>query len=918
MPDALLSTKLHVPHPQRELVLRSRLIERLDAGIRAGCKLTLVSAPAGYGKTTLVGDWIVRSEMPTAWFSIDASDNDPARFLTYLIAALQRVDERIGVDIQAVLNESQSPPGEMLLTRLVGEIEAAAEDPSRGFVLVLDDYHLIAAQSVHHILNFLLDHLPPAVHLVIAGRTDPPLPVSRLRVRGRVTEVRTAELRFTAEEAAAFLNRVMGLDLSPADVATLDARTEGWIASLQLAALSMQGRQDKQAFIAAFSGSHRHVIDYLVDEVMSRQSETVQAFLRWSSILERFCASLCDAVLDIETSREILRQLEDENLFLIPLDDERRWYRYHHLFANFLQRRLRERESRRIPELHRRASQWYEAEGAMDDAIEHALAAGEVERAAFLMEQIAASAVVRNDPNGLLRWVNQLPPNLCQSYPMLCVWHAWAVLFVGQLDAVEPLLQIAESHRARAPQIPIPGYAATVRAYLANQVGDLVKAIDLCKQALEQMADADPGENTLIHQGAAVIWLGVNYRHLGDLDRARQYFDQATALNQQAGNIYGALASEVQLGDMAMVQGQLHQAVEHYRRGLQMAQQWSGREGKSQRTVVAARGLHLGLGTVLYQWNDLAGAAPHIGRAIELDELGGAWERMYSYRMLAYLRQAEAEYEAAYDLLRRASAIQDTLSVRQLNIATEPGLEQLRILLAGSRPEMAHLLTDVARRIDSQGLRASDEIEFSSPTGYRHESDYSDLARALVALGRAGEAMPLLERLLEAARSMGRQGDAIRYLTLLALSCHALGEPSAALAHLDQALTLAESEGYVRLFVDEGEPMAELLQAFSRQPSTVSPAYIEKLLATFGTVAHPLSREAVVDRAKRLSLIDALSDRELEVLRLMATGARYKEIAEQLVISLNTVRHHIRNIYGKLGVHRRRQAIARARELDLL
>jgi LuxR family maltose regulon positive regulatory protein len=537
------------------------------------------------------------------------------------------------------------------------------------------------------------------------------------------------------------------------------------------------------------------------------------------------------------------------------------------------------------------------------------------------MEQIAASAVVRNDPNGLLRWVNQLPPNLCQSYPMLCVWHAWAVLFVGQLDAVEPLLQIAESHRARAPQIPIPGYAATVRAYLANQVGDLVKAIDLCKQALEQMADADPGENTLIHQGAAVIWLGVNYRHLGDLDRARQYFDQATALNQQAGNIYGALASEVQLGDMAMVQGQLHQAVEHYRRGLQMAQQWSGREGKSQRTVVAARGLHLGLGAVLYQWNDLAGAAPHIGRAIELDELGGAWERMYSYRMLAYLRQAEAEYEAAYDLLRRASAIQDTLSIRQSNIATEPGLEQLRILLAGSRPEMAHLLTDVARRIDSQGLRASDEIEFSSPTGYRHESDYSDLARALVALGRAGEAMPLLERLLEAAQSMGRQGDAIRYLGLQALAFHSLGDISSALASIGQALTLAEPEGYVRLFVDEGEPMAQLLREAALR--RIAPDYVAELTTAFGEPTKDRRRMTETTPSSLVSrpsapLAEPLSDRELEVLRLIAAGLKYKEVAERLVISLNTVRHHTRNVYSRLNVNSRAQAIAKAKELNLL
>jgi LuxR family maltose regulon positive regulatory protein len=935
MPDVLLSTKLHVPRPQRELVHRPRLIDRLDAGSRD--KLTLVSAPAGYGKTTLVSDWVARSHVPVAWLSLDASDNDPVRFATYLIAALQRIDERVGVDIQAALAGSQTPPGEALLTRLVSEIEATAGDPARGFVLVLDDYHLITAQPVHDILNFTIAHLPTAMHLLIAGRTDPPLPISRLRVHGELTEIRTAELRFSTEEVAAFLNNLMGLGLSPADVTALEARTEGWIASLQLAALSMQARQDRHAFVSAFSGSHRYVIDYLVDEVMSRQPESIQAFLRRTSILDRFCAPLCDAVylapgeipsgsfetavIETETSHEVLRQLEDDNLFLIPLDDERRWYRYHHLFANFLGQRLREKEPQRIPELHRRASQWFEDERSIDDAIRHALAAGDLERATCLVDQIAASLIVRRNPNALLKWVDRLPPDLCQGYPMLCVWHAWALLFVGQLDAVEPVLRVAEAHRDRVPHLPILGYAIAIRAYVANQVGDLAKAIDLSQQALEQMADAPPGKDTLIHRGAAAIWLGVNYRHVGDLGKARQLFIEAISLNQKAGSIYGVLSSEAQLADMAMVQGHLHQAAEYYGRGLQKAQEWSGQEGKGGRAVLASSALYLGLGTVLYQWNDLTGAAPHLQRAVELGELGGAWERMYGYRMLAYLKQAQGEYEAAYDLLRRACAIQDTLSVRQSNIATEPGLEQLRILLARSRPEMTHLLTDVARRIDSQGLRASDEIEFGSPTGYRHESDYSNLARALVALGRAGETMPLLERLLEAAQSMGRQGDAIRYLGLQALAFHSLGDISSALASLGQALTLAEPEGYVRLFVDEGEPMAQLLREAALRG--IAPDYVAELRTAFGEPTKDRRRRTETTPWSLVSrpsapMAEPLSDRELEVLRLMAAGLKYKEVAERLVISLNTVRHHTRNIYSRLNVNSRAQAISKAKELNLL
>jgi LuxR family maltose regulon positive regulatory protein len=537
-----------------------------------------------------------------------------------------------------------------------------------------------------------------------------------------------------------------------------------------------------------------------------------------------------------------------------------------------------------------------------------------MDRAARLVDRIAASLVVHRSPNALLKWIDQLPADLWQSYPMLCIWHAWALLFIGQLDAVEPVLQIAEGHRDRVPHLPIPGYATTVRAYLANQRGDLSGAIDLSEQALEQIADAPSEKDTLIFQGAAVIWLGVNYRHLGDLNRARQLFDQATSLNIEAGSIYAALATKAQLGDMALVQGQLHQAVEHYRRGLQMAQEWADREGKGSGAVLAASELHFCLGTVLYQWNDLAGAAPHVQRAVELGELGGAWERMYSYRLLAYLKQAEGEYEASYNLLQRACAIRDTLSVRQLNIATEPGLEQLRILLSRAQPEMAHLLFDVAERIDASGWRADDDVDFGSPEDYAHESEYSDLARALIALDRAGEAMGLLERLLEAAQSMGRQGDAIRYLVLQALAFHALGDISSALASVGQALTLAEPEGYVRLFVDEGEPMAELLQAFRRQPSTANQAYIDKLLAAFGAAEQ--DKTSTVRRPS--PIVDPLSDRELEVLRLMAAGLKYKEVAAQLVISLNTVRHHTKNIYGKLGVNSRAQAIAKAKELNLL
>jgi LuxR family maltose regulon positive regulatory protein len=891
-------------------------MECLDNALRG--KLTIVSAPAGYGKTTALTSWIDYSQIQTAWLSIDEADNELDRFLFYIIAALQRVFEGIGIDVQAVLSESQTAPIETLLTRLVNEVETVmGEEGCRSqLVLVLDDYHLITTQPVHDALNFLLAHLPTSMHLVVAGRSDPPVPISRLRVQGEVLEIRTTDLRFTKNEAAAFLNDLMEFDLSIQEIAALETRTEGWIASLQLAALSMQGRGDRQAFVADFSGSHRYVIDYLIDEVMSRQPEDLQAFLCQTSILDRFSAPLCDAALEITTSRQILGKLEGANLFLIPLDDERHWYRYHHLFANFLGQRLFEADPEHIPELHRRASQWYEDEGLVDEAIQHALAAGDLKNATRLVDQIAADLVVRRESNRLLKLIDQLPPKLWQDYSMLCIWHAWALLFTGQLEYVESVLKIAESNQSKLPGIPIPGYVTTVRAYLANQRGDFIKAIALTEKAIEQMSDAVPDRVTLIFRGAAIIWLGVNHRNLGDLDKASRYFEEAFSINNEAKNYYGALASLEQSADLAMIRGHLKQAVEICQQGLQLAQRWADEGGRNQGAMLVASGPHLELGIVLYQWNDLASAAPHIQRAVELLELGEIWGRIFSYRMLAYLNQAEGDYEAAYDLLKKTIAIRDNISVQQSNVTTSPSLEQLGIMLSRAHPEMAHLLKDIAQRVESQGIQPDDEVDFSSPAGYRQESEYEDLARVLIALDRAGETLPLLERLLEAARSMGRHGDEIRYLILRTLAFHAQGDNISAMSSLNLALVQAKPEGYVRIFVDEGEPMAALLaKAVSQERD---PNYAAELLAAFpDEVRHALDFDTELLFTPQ-PLVEPLSEREIEVLRLMADGLKYKEIADKLVISVNTVRHHTRNIYGKLDVNSRAQSVARARDLGLL
>ena len=911
MATGLLASKLYFPSHRLDLVPRPHLLEKLEAGLNG--KLTLVSAPAGFGKTTVVSEWLRDCGHPAAWLSLDKNDNDLPRFLIYLVAALQRIDPEIGADVQAALEGSLSPNFEILLTRLISEIERL---PDKS-IIVLDDYHLIHSKHVHDAINFLIEYLPPTIHLVITGRADPPLPISRLRVQGEVNEVRTAQLRFTKKEVATFLNHRMGFDLSSDGIAALEARTEGWIASLKLAALSMQGREDWPEFIAKFSGSNRYVIDYLVDEVMARQPEEVQTFLRRTSILERFCAPLCKYVVGSASDDiDILDYLSRSNLFLIPLDDHREWYRYHHLFADFLRQRLRETEPDKIPELHRLASQWCKNKELVDEAIKHALAAGDLESAIRLVDQVAVDLVVRRESNKLLKLMDLLPPDRCQDYPVLCFWHAWALVFLGQLEAVEPILQNVETNQSKAPAAPIPGYVSTVRAYLANLEGDLLKSINLTEQALEEMSEASPDRITHIVQGAAVIWLGVNHRLLGNLDRAGQLFMEAARLNQKAGNYYAALSSFEQLAKLAVVRGQLAQALDLYQSGLKVAQNWMDTGSKPQGTLIAAAGLQLGLGTVLYQLNDLVGAATHIQRSAELLELGELWGRMDSYRMLAYLRQAKGEFETSAELLSKACAIEDTLIVRRSNTSDLPSLTKLGILLSRLRPEMSHLLIRSSRRVENLGVHANDEVDFSSPAGYPRELIYSDLARLLIVLDRSAEALPLLTRLLEAAITMERHGDEIRYLVMIALAHHALGNTQTASDSLSQALTLAEPQGYVRLFVDEGQPMAELLLLAISQ--NIAPDYASKLLAAFPKDIQCAVQDDEELTVNKQSLIEPLSAREIDVLHLMAEGYKYKEIAERLVISINTVRHHNRNIFGKLNVNSRIEAIDRARGLDLL
>jgi LuxR family maltose regulon positive regulatory protein len=921
MATPLLQTKLYIPPLRPELVPRPRLIEQLNAGLHR--KLTLISAPAGFGKTTLLSEWAVDCRRPVTWLSLDEGDNDPARFLAYFIAALQMVEENIGEGILGALQSPQPPPIEAILTSLINEIAAIPN----GFTLVLDDYHLIKAQPIHDALTFLLDHLPPPMHLVIGTRQDPPLPLARLRGRGRMMEIRAGDLRFTEEEATAFLNQAMGLGLTPDEVAALEARTEGWIAGLHLAALSLKGQADRAAFIQAFAGDDRHVMDYLVSEVVSRQSEAAQRFLLHTAILERLCGPLCDAVVGSDgqpgSSQAILEYLERANLFIVPLDNRRQWYRYHHLFAGLLRHRLRRTVGAQgLAPLHHRASQWYEGNGFIPEAVSHALAAEDFEGAVRLVEQSAMQMFVRSELATILRWVDALPDDLVRARPWLCVFYAWALrLSGGEFGAVESRLRDAERALAKRARLPsqadqvegaalpevethsVLGHIAALRAYQALYREEIPRTIELARQSLEQLSE----ENFV--RGLSALALGWASRFNGDLVGASQAFTEARTASLASGNIYVAVAATCRLAYTQALGGQLHWAVESCRQALQMATRKDGRR------LPVAGYAYVYMGGVYREWNDLEAAARYLVEGIDLcRQVGYIMDQVVGYATLARVRQAQSDRNGARDALQNAEQLSQKMKGY---VYARRWVEDCQVRLWLAQQDLAA----AARWAQGSGLSVDDEINFL------RELEHIILARVLVAQGQEqpegaylADALDLLARLLEAAETAGWIGKAIEILALQAVALQAQGDTDQALVALGRALTLAEPEGYVRLFVDEGPPMTRLLlEAAARG---IMPDYARRLLAVFETEAKDeepaLRRPPSVSRDEAEGLVEPLSERELEILQLIAEGLTNQEIASRLFLALNTVKVHTRNIYGKLGVNSRTQAVAKARALGIL
>jgi LuxR family maltose regulon positive regulatory protein len=896
-----LATKLHIPRPRPHLVLRSHLISQLEQGTERS--LTLVSAPAGFGKTTLLAQWLTESGTPAAWVSLGPEDNDPTSFLSYLIAALQTLDAKLGTRALAMLRTPQPPSPEAVMSVLVNDLTSRG---AADFALVLDDYHVITDENIQRGMTFLLEHLPPQLHLILSARADPPLPLARLRGQGQLTEVRTADLRFGTTEAGIFLQEVMGLDLETSAIAILERRTEGWIVGLQLAALSLRGRTDVSRFLAAFSGSHRFVLDYLSEEVLARQSASVQQFLLHTCLLERLSGPLCDAVTGQEGSQAMLETLERTNLFVVSLDDERRWYRYHHLFAEMLRNHLLQNLPALVPILHRRASDWYEQHDLPAEAVQHAQAIPDVERSARLIETIAFPLVFQGQISTVRGWMIALPETLVRARPLLCIQQASYLMFTGQLQAAEARLK--DSERGIWEELPAEqdqlmlGYALTIRSGIANLAGETMKGVSLARQALKLL----PETEVFVRMGALVTAVHA-FLVSGDVtpDSEREVTD-ADVLIRSTGNLLAVERSRTLQGRFYVLQGRLRQAATVYEQLQQTLP-----EQAALQTSFGSLFYHFALGDLLREWNDLEAAEQHLlqGMALVNEPLTlEPFVSLLGYSALARLEQARGNSRAALSTL-------DTLAhVAQLRHFSP----HLMTTGAAVRAQL-----ELAQGNLAAALQWANKSELSSEDEdlqYPREGEYLALARVRIAQGRNDPQNPLLQdvlhlldRLQETAEANARMSSVLEILMLRALAYQVQGDRDVALTTLERVLMLAAPEGYLRLFVDEGKPMLALLRL--AQARGMVTGYIATLLSAFGE--HTRMNPAF-HAARSTSLVEPFTEREREVLQLLLEGESNREIARHLVISVNTVKKHVYNICGKLGVQSRARAIVRARTLNLL
>jgi LuxR family maltose regulon positive regulatory protein len=909
--DVLLATKLHVPGSNLGLVARPRLADQLDDGLERG--LILACAPAGYGKTALLADWARRGRRPVAWLSLEVADNDPARFWRYVIAALDRACPGVGERVGPLLSAPALPSFERVLEALINDVAARLGDGE--IVLVLDDYHAISSESVHASLRFLLEHRPAGLRLMLASRSDPPLELARLRGRGQLTELRAAELRFTADEAAALLQQmaaVPGGALSDAAVAALAARTEGWAAGLQLAGLSLRGQNDVGGFVAAFTGSHRYVLDYLAEEVLERQGKLVRAFLLETSVLQRLSGPLCDAVTGRAGSQAMLEHVERAGLFLAPLDEVRGWWRYHHLFADLLRARLHDEQPGRVPELHRTAALWYEEHGLADDAIQHAVAASDMTWAARLIEQhFDAVFYLRGEAATIQRWISALPDDLVRSRPRLLLAQAQLANASGRTEAAEPLLDAAErasGSPAAEPSEPragggasrptdVAGGIAIERAYLAALRGDAEATAGFASRALDELDEGQP-----MRRSRAQVLLAVALRLRGELADAERVLASGIAGWQATGQHTVTAWGCYHLGQAQRGQGRLDAAAQTFQRALEIT------AAPGRPALPAAGPAYVGLAQVAYQRNELDVALGHVTEGIALcRQFVHTAPLAEGLLTLAWIRQASGDPAGALDAIGAA-----------MRAAPGPGgllnpVPAQRAWLQLAQGDLA----EAARWAQENGLGAGDEAD------YLRELGHLVLAQLLLAEGMPGQALALLDRLYTAALDQDRTGSVIEVGALRALALSASGDDAAALTSLADTLKLACPQGYVRVFADKGPPMAAVLArlvaaqraghaAGARVPLDCL-TRLERAFAAARTGADGAKRTAVVS-----ALVEPLTSRELEVLGMLAAGRPNHAIASELVITLDTVKKHVSHILSKLGAANRTEAVVRARALDLI
>lgn len=903
--DMLLRTKLFIPQVRPSLVPRPRLFAKLDNGLNT--RLTLISAPAGYGKTTLAADWLRHSPAAQGfqfcWVSLDENDNDLARFLAYITAALNTIEPDVALSVTELMGSRQSPPVEAVVTLLIND----AAQIAKSFVLVLDDYHVISSEQVHEALSFLLDHLPPQMRLIIIGRADPPLPVARLRGQGQLVDVRQKDLRFSSQEAASFLKQMMRLDLTAENIYLLNERTEGWIAGLQMAAVSIQEQEDSAAFIQAFTGSHRYILDYLLEEVLQRQSQAIQRFLLETAVLNRFTAALCQYVMagadaatagvesQLTDAQTILERLDTANLFVVPLDDQRRWYRYHRLFADLLRQRLRQANPQRVPVLYGRACQWFKAQNLPSEAFDYALAGEDYATAVELAEQMAEGMLRRSEIATLLSRIQALPADLVQERPELSMYRAWAHLLNGSsLEVIKSCLPPA-SGEGRVANITMLIYA-----FLAVFEGDLDRARSLGRQVLAHL-----DVNELFWRSQAAWVLSVTYPDVieGPPEVELTTLEEAVQIGQEAGNLMVTVAAICEQAHNLRRHGNLRQAKLLYEQGLALAVDKHGRP-----YPIAGEAL-TGLGQLALEWNDLESAETQLLAGIEKTLLWREIAAFPGYLLLAQLRQAQGDSASADAAIEEA---------RQLALRFD-ATEYDDLIVAAYRARLwiqqGHL-DEAARWAEEGGLLDEDFPAQITAVGADYQKALRSfeemiLARLWLNQGNWEDALALLDKILPQFELWQRVRMIIEAQTLRAQAFRQGGDLEAALSTLQQAVALGQPGGYCRVFLDEGEPVARLF-ARLKPANQEQQAYIDTLLAAT-RYPPPTTR-----RTEAQPLLEPLSDRELEVLRLIAEGLSNREIAQHLVLSLSTVKWHSSNIYGKLGVKNRTTAVAKARELAIL